>query len=110
MAERADSGFDPQADIGRTEISQCSGTPAPPVDPQCIDLDQGSAAPPVHSSNMPFLSSVISTVGRERYMRRRDFVSALASAAAWSSVVRAQQIERGRRVGVLTTLAAGDME
>jgi hypothetical protein len=34
---------------------------------QCIDLGQGSAALPVQS-----LNSVVPSLGRERYMKRRD--------------------------------------
>jgi putative ABC transport system substrate-binding protein len=42
-------------------------------------------------------------------MRRRDFVTGIAgSAAAWSLAVRAQQPERVRRIGLLTSLAADD--
>ena len=42
-------------------------------------------------------------------MRRRDFVAAIAgSAAAWPTMIRAQQPERMRRVGILVPGAADD--
>jgi putative ABC transport system substrate-binding protein len=43
-------------------------------------------------------------------MRRRAFIAALGSAAAWPVVARAQQPDRMRRIGVLTPLAADDPE
>jgi putative ABC transport system substrate-binding protein len=43
-------------------------------------------------------------------MKRREFVAALAGAAAWPLAARAQQTERMRRIGVLTSLVADDPE
>jgi putative ABC transport system substrate-binding protein len=43
-------------------------------------------------------------------MRRRDFIIAVGSVAAWPLVARAQRPERIRRVGVLTGLAQDDPE
>jgi putative tryptophan/tyrosine transport system substrate-binding protein len=44
-------------------------------------------------------------------MRRRDFIKAIAgSTVAWSSVARAQQPDRIRRIGVLMPLAEDDPE
>ena len=47
-------------------------------------------------------------------MRRREFIlllgSATSSALAWPLVVRAQQPERMRRIGILLAATAGDAE
>ena len=43
-------------------------------------------------------------------MRRRAFIAALGSAAAWPTVARAQQPERMPRIGVLMPFAADDSE
>ena len=43
-------------------------------------------------------------------MRRRQFIAALGGVAAWPIVVRAQQRERMRRIGMLTGLASDDQE
>src|SRR5215475_16221978 len=41
-------------------------------------------------------------------MRRREFIAGLGSTALWPAVARAQQGDRVRRIGVLSTLAPDD--
>jgi putative tryptophan/tyrosine transport system substrate-binding protein len=43
-------------------------------------------------------------------MRRRDFLGAVVGSATWSIAARAQQVDRMRRIGVLSGLAVHDPE
>jgi putative ABC transport system substrate-binding protein len=43
-------------------------------------------------------------------VRRREFIAALGGAAAWPVVARAQQSERMRRIGFLTSIPENDSE
>jgi len=43
-------------------------------------------------------------------MKRRTFIAGLGSAAAWPAMSNAQQAERRRRIGVLSTASADDPE
>ena len=43
-------------------------------------------------------------------MRRRELLTLIGGVAAWPAVVRAQQRERMRRIGMLMAFAADDLE
>jgi putative tryptophan/tyrosine transport system substrate-binding protein len=56
------------------------------------------------------LYCVVLKLLKDGYMRRREFVTLVGSAAAWPVVARAQRIERVPLVGVLLPLAETDPE